>query len=86
MAREVLTAWGAEVIDPIGWVIERFTGDWKGWARCAVVWDACSAAATQMSRNVNDIPASSVGAWAGNAADHAMEYFHTDAGNAALFR
>lgn len=75
-------AWVREVIDiavpgadPIGWVLQWFAGDWQAWARCALTWEACEAAAGGMASNVEDLVMDSEQIWEGNAAEEARDYF-----------
>ena len=62
-------------VDVVDWFRQWWFGDWKAWARCALVFDACGDAVNVMAENLwRAIPALD-DAWDGNAAGQAVTYF-----------
>lgn len=61
--------------DPIDWIRQWWTGDWKAWARCALVWDSCANGTELIGQNVLRATDSLGTAWEGQAAEAAEVYF-----------
>jgi uncharacterized protein YukE len=75
------TSWamkGFDIIlgfDPIGWVQERFSGDWEAVATMAPVLNNTSAALHDLALNVQSGATTLHPLWQGNAGEAAYDYF-----------
>ncbi|UMP04760.1 WXG100 family type VII secretion target [Amycolatopsis sp. EV170708-02-1] len=61
--------------DPVSFLVQTLSGDWRAWAECALQWRGCSWVIHKMAGQFDSALAKLQEDWQGNAADAALEYF-----------